>query len=146
MDCRGTRLEAGRPVRPLAFCQGGKWGGLCSSCWLNMVWWTGFTHGREQACVRESHPDSEVCVVLVPSLRRVRLLQPHGLQPTRLLCPWNSPGKNTAVGCHFLLQGIFPAQESTPDLQHCRQMLYRLAVREAPEVCSLGNCGWQCQL
>ena len=31
-------------------------------------------------------------------------LQPHGLQPTRPLCPWNSPGKNTGVGCHFLLQ------------------------------------------
>ena len=31
-------------------------------------------------------------------------LWPHGLYPTRLLCPWNSPGKNTAVGCHFLLQ------------------------------------------
>ena len=30
-------------------------------------------------------------------------LRPHGLQPTRLLCPWNSPGKNTGVGCHFLL-------------------------------------------
>ena len=28
----------------------------------------------------------------------------HGLLPTRLLCPWNSPGKNTRVGCHFLLQ------------------------------------------
>ena len=35
-------------------------------------------------------------------------LQPHGLQPTRLLCLWNFPGKNTGVGCHFLLQGIFP--------------------------------------
>ena len=33
-----------------------------------------------------------------------------GLQPTRLLCPWDSPGKNTGVGCHFLLQGIFPTQ------------------------------------
>ena len=32
-------------------------------------------------------------------------LQPHGLQPARLLCPWNSPGKNTGVDCHFLLQG-----------------------------------------
>ena len=31
-------------------------------------------------------------------------LRPHGLQPTRLLHPWNSPGKNTGVGCHFLLQ------------------------------------------
>ena len=37
-------------------------------------------------------------------------LQPHGLYPVRLLCPGNSPGKNTGVGCHFLLQGIFPTQ------------------------------------
>ena len=39
-------------------------------------------------------------------------LPPHGLQPTRLLCPWDFPGKNTGVGCHFLLQGIFPDQGS----------------------------------
>ena len=31
-------------------------------------------------------------------------LQPHGLYPTRLLCPWDFPGKNTEVGCHFLVQ------------------------------------------
>ena len=39
-------------------------------------------------------------------------LQPHGLQPTKLLCPWNFPGKNTAVYCKFLLQGIFQTQGS----------------------------------
>ena len=50
-------------------------------------------------------------------------LRPHGLLPTRLLPPWNSPGKNTGVGCHFLLQGIFPIQGSNPGLPHCRQML-----------------------
>ena len=33
------------------------------------------------------------------------------------------PGKNTGVGCHFLLQGIFPTQGSNPSLPHCRQML-----------------------
>ena len=38
-------------------------------------------------------------------------LRPHGLQAARLLCPWDFPGKNTGVGCHFLLQGIFPTQE-----------------------------------
>ena len=43
-------------------------------------------------------------------------LQLHELQPARLLCPWNSPGKNTAVGCHFLFQGIFPIQGSNPCL------------------------------
>ena len=38
-------------------------------------------------------------------------LGPHGLSPTRLLCPWDFPSKNTGVGCHFLLQEI-PNQES----------------------------------
>ena len=38
-------------------------------------------------------------------------LQPHGLQPTRFLCPWDYPGKSTGIGCHFLLQGIFLTQE-----------------------------------
>ena len=39
--------------------------------------------------------------------------RPHGLQPTMLLCPWDSPGKNTGVGCHFLLQGIFRRRDQT---------------------------------
>ena len=38
------------------------------------------------------------------SLQSCPSLQPHGQQPTRLPCPWDSPGKNTGVGCHFLLQ------------------------------------------
>ena len=54
-------------------------------------------------------------------------LQPHGLLSTRLLCPWDFPGKNTGVGYHFLLQEIFPTQELNPGLPHCRQMLYRLS-------------------
>ena len=45
-------------------------------------------------------------------------LQLHGLQPTRLLCPWDSPGKNTRVGCHFFLQGIFLTQELDRGLLH----------------------------
>src|SRR5574340_1477486 len=39
-------------------------------------------------------------------------VRPHGLQPTRLLCPWNSPGKNTGLGCHFLLQCMKVESES----------------------------------
>ena len=53
-------------------------------------------------------------------------LQPHGLQPARILCPWNSPGESTGVGCHSLLQGIFPTQGSNLGLPHCRQILYHL--------------------
>ena len=51
----------------------------------------------------------------------------HGIRrgPTRLLCPWNSPGKNPGVGCHSLLQRIFPTQALC--LLHCRWILYRLS-------------------
>ena len=45
-------------------------------------------------------------------------MEPHELQSTRLLCPWNFPGKNTGVGCHFLLQGIFQTQGLNPHLLH----------------------------
>ena len=40
-------------------------------------------------------------------------LQPHGLQPSRPLCPQNFPGKNTRVDCHFLLQGISLPRDQT---------------------------------
>ena len=43
-------------------------------------------------------------------------LWPHGLQPARILCPLDFPGKNTGAGCHFFLQGIFPTQWLNPCL------------------------------
>ena len=53
-------------------------------------------------------------------------LWPQGLY--RLFHPWDFPGKNTGVGCHFLLQGIFPTQGLNPGLPHSRQMLYHLSL------------------
>ena len=54
-------------------------------------------------------------------------LWPHGLQPTRLLCPWNSPGKNSGVGCHFLLQ--------------CRKVKSESEVAQScPTLCDPMNC------
>ena len=50
-------------------------------------------------------------------------LQPHGLYPTRLLCPWDFPGNSPGEDFHFLLQGIFPTQGSNLGLPHCRQTL-----------------------
>ena len=47
-------------------------------------------------------------------------------------CPWDSPGKNTGVGCHALLQGIFPTQGSNPGLLHHRQILYHLSHQGSP--------------
>ena len=43
------------------------------------------------------------------------------------LCPWDYPDKHTGVGCHFLLQGIFPTQGSNLRLSHCRCVLYLLS-------------------
>ena len=42
----------------------------------------------------------------------------HGLLPTVVLCPWSFPGKITEVGCHFLLQGIYPTQGLNLNLLH----------------------------
>ena len=44
----------------------------------------------------------------------------------------DSSGKNTAVGCHALLQGIFPTQGSNVGLLHCRQILYQLSHQGSP--------------
>ena len=44
----------------------------------------------------------------------------------------DSPGKNTGVGCHALLQGVFPTQGSNPDLTHRRWILYHLSHQESP--------------
>ena len=52
------------------------------------------------------------------SLSCIQLFGPHRLYPTRLHCPWNFPGKNTKVGCHFLLQRIFLTQGLNPHLLH----------------------------
>ena len=61
-------------------------------------------------------------------------LLPHGLWPIRLLCPWNFPGKNTGVGCHFLFQEIFSTQGWNPvSCVSCIGMwvLYQWATWEA---------------
>ena len=67
------------------------------------------------------------CVCVFGHFSRVRLCVTHGLQPARLLCPWDSPGKNTGVGYRAFLQGIFPAQGSNPHLPNCRRVLYLLS-------------------
>ena len=59
-------------------------------------------------------------------------VQPHELQPTGLLSPWNSPGKHTGVGCHSLLQGILPAQGLNLGLLHYKQILYCLSHQGSP--------------
>ena len=57
------------------------------------------------------------------------LLRPQGLKPTRLLYPWDFPGKNTGMGCHFLIQRIFSTQGWSLWLPHCWWILYCWATR-----------------
>ena len=54
--------------------------------------------------------------------------------PPRHLCPWSFPGKNTGVGCHFFLQGVFQTQGSDPSLLHCRWIFYWLSHKGSPTV------------
>ena len=79
------------------------------------------------SCYGEQWKKKKVsCSVMSDSLR------PHGLQPTkpaRLLHPWDFPGKNTVVGCHFLFQGIFLTQGLNLGLQYFRETLYHLSYQ-----------------
>ena len=61
------------------------------------------------------------------------LLSPVQLfQPPGLYSPWNSPGQNTGVDSHFLIQGVVPTEGLNPDLLHCRKILYQLSYQESP--------------
>ena len=78
--------------------------------------------GMEQMACTHDHIHTNACGFTVHTRALLLLLllsrfssdsvQPHRRQPTRLLCPWDSPGKNTGVGCHFLLQCMKVKSES----------------------------------
>ena len=68
------------------------------------------------------------------SLSRARLFATPWIVCTKLLRPWDFQGKSTRVGCHFLLQGIFPTQGLNPGLSHCRQTLYHLSHQGSPKM------------
>ena len=83
---------------------------------------SGEPHPFQNSC---PHSKGEVNRVL----SRVPLYAHHGLYPARLLCPWHSPGKNTGVGCHVLLQGI-----SQPEIEPMSLALTgRFFTTEPPE-------------
>ena len=77
---------------------------------------SGYISKRNEIIVSKRHLYSSVCAWVLSCLGMSDSLQPHGLQPTSLLCPWAYPGKNSGVGCHFFHQGILLIQELTPHL------------------------------
>ena len=72
-----------------------------------------------------------VCVCLVAQLCPTPC-DPMDCSPPGSSVHGDSPGKNAGVGCHALLQGIFPTQGSNPSLPHCRRILYRLRHQRGP--------------
>ena len=66
-------------------------------------------------------------VLCAESFSFVQLCDPMDCSPSGSSVHGDSPGKNTGVGCHALLQGIFPTQGLNPGLPHCRQIFYRLS-------------------
>ena len=73
-------------------------------------------------------------------------LRPYGPEPARLLCPWDFPGKNTAVGRYFFLQGIFPTQRSNLCLLHWQADSLPLSYQGSPDILFppkiMLNCSW----
>ena len=83
-----------------------------------MCWNDPQNSGKHFSLVTFPESESESCSVVSDSLR-----------PQGLFSPWNSPGQNTGVGSLSLLQGIFPTQELSWGLLHCRRILYQLSLR-----------------
>ena len=92
-----------------------------NNCYLTMKI---YQSGSQEESADSFKESVHVCTVIYDSL------QPHTLQPTRLPYPWNFPGKNTAVDCHFLLLGIFPTQGQNLRFLHWQWILYHCAIWE----------------
>ena len=78
---------------------------------------------------------AQICAVLcLVAQSYPTLCNPIDSSPPGSSVRGDSPGKNTGVGCHALLQGIFPTQGWNPGLQHCRQILYHLSHQGSPGI------------
>ena len=78
---------------------------------------------------------SQGCAVLcLVTQSCLTLCDPMNCSPPGSSVHGDSPGKNTGVGCHALLQGIFPTQGSNPGLPHCRWILYHLGHQRSPRM------------
>ena len=91
---------------------------------------------------------STLCICVFSRQVMADSLLPRVLLPARLLCPWEFSGKNTGVGYHFLLQGIFPTQGSNAHLLPCRQIFFFLITETPgmPVYLTLGDSGYRGKL
>ena len=97
-----------------------------SRCWS----WSPFDLGIAQMqVICEGSQNTMLCCA-----QSISCVQPHGLQPTRLLCLRESPGKNTGVDCLSRLQGTCPTQRLNPGLLIFRRILYQLRYQGSPRI------------
>ena len=90
----------------------------------------GFADGTEGKILKCSdYPGSSDAAAVAKSLQSCPTVRPHRSQPTRLPHPWDSPGKNTGVRCHFLLQCMKVKSES--------EVAQSCPTRRDPMDCSL---------
>ena len=111
--------------------------------WLFLV----LSHSRSQSerFIKEQWEIHRIsAAAAVQSLRSVSLLRLHRLQPTRYFCPQDFPGKNTGVGCHFLLQGIFPTQGSNSCFLHWQAGSLPLSHQGSPSEVSRPRASFGC--
>ena len=73
------------------------------------------------------------CVLCLVAQSCPTLCDPMDSSPPGSSVLGDSPGKNTEVSCHALLQGIYPTQALNPGLPHCRQILYHLSHQGSPQ-------------
>ena len=97
--------------------------------------------GTGHVISEEDSRDSEVTTCMTAQ-SCLTLWDPQRLQPARLLCPWNSPGKNTGMGSHALLQGIFPTPGIEPRSLALAGRFSTTEPREKPRVAMPLNNMW----
>ena len=98
--------------------------------YLTQYWKSG--HSNQIRKRNKRHPNWKGRSKTITICRRHDII--YILQIVRLLCPRNSPGKNTRVGSHSLLQGIFQTQGLNSGPLHCRQFLYHLSHQGSPYI------------
>ena len=81
--------------------------------------------------VRVIYLEVILLLLLLSCFSHIRLCETLWTVARQLLCPQDYPGKSTGVGCHALLQGIFPTQGLNSGLLHCRQTVYHWATGDA---------------
>ena len=79
--------------------------------WINVENETISSQASESVRIKNLGIETNACIH-AQSLQQCPTVQRYGLQLPSFLCPWDSRDKNTGVGCHFLLQGVFPTQGS----------------------------------